>query len=87
MIQHGNLKAALELVMGYNDASTFPFPVANMLIDRMDTRDGLGLVRLRLPHGVKPTVIGLSAPMEGPAGSRGARNSGRSCSRSTRRAG
>jgi len=46
MIEHGNLKAALEFVMGYNDASSFPFPVTNMLIDLVDLRDGLGLVRL-----------------------------------------
>ncbi|HEY1238936.1 MAG TPA: hypothetical protein VGF16_00205 [Bryobacteraceae bacterium] len=45
MIEHGNLEAALEFVMRYDDASTYPFPTAGMLIDRVDAQERLALVR------------------------------------------
>ena len=45
MIEHGNLEAALEFVMRYDDASTYPFPIAGMLIERVDAQEGLALVR------------------------------------------
>jgi hypothetical protein len=33
MLEHGNSDAAFEYVMGYDDTSTFPFPVASALIE------------------------------------------------------
>jgi hypothetical protein len=45
MIEHGNLEAALEFVMRYDDASTFPFSMAAMLIERVDAQERLALVR------------------------------------------
>ena len=45
MIEHGNLEAAREFVMRHDDAATFPFPVAGMLIDKVDTQDRLALLR------------------------------------------
>jgi hypothetical protein len=45
MIEHGHLEAALELVMNYEDASTFPFHIAAMLIERVDAQAQLALLR------------------------------------------
>lgn len=45
MIEHGNLEAAMELAMRYDDASTFPFSLANMLMDRVSEQERLALLR------------------------------------------
>ncbi len=45
MIEHGNVEAALEFVMHCDDASTFPFRIAGMLIERVDAQERLALVR------------------------------------------
>lgn len=45
MLEHGNLEAALEFVMRYDDASTFPFSIAGMLIERVDAPERLALIR------------------------------------------
>ena len=45
MIEHGNLQAALELLMHYDDSATFPFMVAGMLIERVDASEGPKVIR------------------------------------------
>lgn len=45
MIEHGNLEAALEFIMRYDEASTFPFRIAAMLIERVDAEERLALLR------------------------------------------
>jgi hypothetical protein len=45
MIEHGNLEAAMELAMRTDDASTFPFSVAGMLIERVSEQERLALLR------------------------------------------
>ena len=45
MMEHGNLEAAMELAMRYDDASTFPFSLANMLMDRVSEQERLALLR------------------------------------------
>ena len=45
MIEHGNSEAALEFVMHYGEASTFPFSIASMLMDRVSEQERLALLR------------------------------------------
>ena len=45
MIEHGNSEAALEFVMHYGRASTFPFSIASMLVDRVSEQERLALLR------------------------------------------
>jgi hypothetical protein len=45
MIEHGNLEAALEFVMRYDDASAFPFGTASMLIEQVDAAECLAVIR------------------------------------------
>lgn len=45
MIEHGNLEAALEFVMHYEDASTFPFPIVGLLMERVGEGERLALLR------------------------------------------
>ena len=45
MIEHGNSDAALEFVMHYDDASTFPFSIASMLMERVGAQECLVLMR------------------------------------------
>ena len=45
MMEHGNLGAAIELAMRYDDASTFPFSLANMLMERVSEQERLALLR------------------------------------------
>jgi hypothetical protein len=45
MMEHGNLEAAMELAMRIDDASTFPFSLAGMLMDRVSEQERLALLR------------------------------------------
>ena len=45
MMEHGNLEAAMELAMRREDASTFPFSIAGMLMDRVSEQERLALLR------------------------------------------
>ena len=45
MIEHGNSEAALEFVMHYVHASTFPFFLAGMLIERVSEQERFALLR------------------------------------------
>jgi TonB family protein len=45
MIEHGNTEAALAFVMNDDDASTFPYSVAGMLMERVGEQERLALLR------------------------------------------
>jgi hypothetical protein len=45
MMEHGNLEAAMELAMRNDDASTFPFSFAGMLMERVSEQERLALLQ------------------------------------------